>query len=76
MAFNNIPIERVHCGFASTYCISTKGEVYSWGSGANGRLGLGDFADHLRPCRISSLEAVRAIGKMTLVYCFNYRTLV
>ena len=34
---------EIHCGAAHTVAVTRNGTVYSWGSGANGRLGHGNF---------------------------------
>ncbi|CAN0471655.1 unnamed protein product, partial [Discosporangium mesarthrocarpum] len=33
---------KVACGFAYTAAVTASGELYTWGAGENGRLGLGD----------------------------------
>ena len=34
-------IIKISCGEAHSLALSSKGEVYSWGFGSNGQLGLG-----------------------------------
>ncbi|KAF0935358.1 hypothetical protein E2562_032049 [Oryza meyeriana var. granulata] len=42
---------RVH-----SVVLTSKGEVWAWGSGRNGRLGLGSSMDEPEPCLIDTLE--------------------
>lgn len=42
---------QVACGFAYTAAVTASGELYTWGAGENGRLGLGDVADRHTPSR-------------------------
>ena len=51
-ALKHIPIESISCGYAFNIAIAQSGQVYSWGVGANGRLGLGDEFNRLLPCLI------------------------
>lgn len=39
---------------------SYTGEVYAWGRGSHGRLGLGDYNDRWKPCLIRSLKSLKA----------------
>ena len=39
----------VACGGAHSACITSSGELYTWGKGRYGRLGHGDSEDQLRP---------------------------
>ena len=38
-------IKQVSCGFQHTMCITEDGELYGWGYGRSGALGLGDSSD-------------------------------
>lgn len=42
---------QVACGFAYTAAVTASGELYTWGAGENGRLGLGDVEDRHTPSR-------------------------
>lgn len=42
---------QVACGFAYTAAVTASGELYTWGAGENGRLGLGDLQDRHTPSR-------------------------
>ena len=48
--------KQVACGFAYTAAVTTSGELYTWGAGENGRLGLGDVEDRHVPCHVEALE--------------------
>ena len=37
------PVLRVACGYSHTGCIVAGGDVYTWGSAANGKCGLGEI---------------------------------
>lgn len=47
---------RVH-----SIVLSSKGEVWAWGSGRNGRLGLGSSMDESEPCLVDTLEGVEVL---------------
>jgi alpha-tubulin suppressor-like RCC1 family protein len=42
-------IIKISCGEAHSLALSSKGEVYSWGFGSNGQLGLGFCEDSFEP---------------------------
>ena len=46
---NGINIIKISCGEAHSIALSDKGEVYSWGFGSNGQLGLGFCEDCFEP---------------------------
>jgi alpha-tubulin suppressor-like RCC1 family protein len=48
-------IADISCGLGHALFLTTRGEVYSSGSGGNGRLGLGDTSDRKQPCLITSI---------------------
>lgn len=50
-------ITHVVCGGAHTMAMHDNGTVFSWGKGANGRLGHGHEEDALIPTLVKSLEA-------------------
>jgi alpha-tubulin suppressor-like RCC1 family protein len=49
---------RVACGAWHTIALSEQGVVYSWGLGANGRLGHDDALNRVVPTRIDALRDV------------------
>jgi alpha-tubulin suppressor-like RCC1 family protein len=42
----------VGCGWDHCLAVTQKGELYAWGSGANGKLGCGDEKARETPCRV------------------------
>jgi len=49
-------IVKVSCGEAHSLALSSKGDVYSWGFGSNGQLGLGFCEDNFKPGLASQLS--------------------
>ena len=49
------------CGEKHSMCLSSGGDVYTWGDGSLGQLGLGDFRKQHTPHRVMELS-----GKMIL----------
>ncbi|WVZ77466.1 hypothetical protein U9M48_025328 [Paspalum notatum var. saurae] len=47
---------RVH-----SVVLTAKGEVWTWGSGRNGRLGLGSSIDEAEPCLVDTVEGVEIL---------------
>lgn len=43
-------------GRAHTIALTSKGEVWVWGCGKNGRLGLGSSLDEIEPCLLECLQ--------------------
>ncbi|PSS26592.1 Ultraviolet-B receptor like [Actinidia chinensis var. chinensis] len=64
-AFQGICVKMVAAGAEHTAAITEDGELYGWGWGRYGNLGLGDRKDRLVPEKVSSIEA----EKMVLVAC-------
>lgn len=48
--------EEVACGAYHVMVLTSKNEVYTWGKGANGRLGLGDVEDRKSPTLVEALK--------------------
>lgn len=60
-ALSDTPVGRVACGWRHTVAVTAAGrEVYSWGRGVNGQLGLGGEADEDSPRRLTALCGVAA----------------
>ncbi|XP_020088433.1 uncharacterized protein LOC109710332 isoform X2 [Ananas comosus] len=57
-------VAEVACGSYHVAVLTTTGEVYTWGKGANGRLGHGDIEDRKTPMLVETLKdrAVRHIA--------------
>lgn len=47
-------IVNIAAGGAHSACITSNGELYTWGKGRYGRLGHGDSEDQARPKLVSS----------------------
>ena len=52
------PSPKVACGFAYTAAVTASGELYTWGAGENGRLGLGDVEDRHTPSRYKQYHII------------------
>ncbi|KAH9316924.1 hypothetical protein KI387_018693, partial [Taxus chinensis] len=49
-------VEEISCGAYHVAALTSKNEVYTWGKGANGRLGLGDVEDRKTPTLVEALK--------------------
>lgn len=49
-------VSRLACGWRHTLCVTSAGEVYSWGRGVNGQLGQGEEADLYGPTLVQALS--------------------
>ncbi|KAE9014414.1 hypothetical protein PF005_g8867 [Phytophthora fragariae] len=45
-------VRDLACGLGHTLALMESGELYAWGNGSNGRLGLGDTNDRSSPTRV------------------------
>lgn len=52
LALEGIPVQSVACGKMHTMCLTKSGEVYAWGEGQYGRLGLSSNSTRLTPMKI------------------------
>ncbi|XP_010930686.3 ultraviolet-B receptor UVR8 isoform X4 [Elaeis guineensis] len=64
-AFQGIAVKMVAAGAEHTAAVTEDGELYGWGWGRYGNLGLGDRNDRLVPEKVSAIEE----QKMVLVAC-------
>ncbi|XXG87075.1 hypothetical protein AAC387_Pa11g1857 [Persea americana] len=62
-AFEGVSVKMVAAGAEHTAAITEDGDLYGWGWGRYGNLGLGDRSDRLVP------EKVSAVDKMVSVAC-------
>ncbi|XP_058089878.1 ultraviolet-B receptor UVR8 isoform X2 [Magnolia sinica] len=62
-AFQGIAVKMIAAGAEHTAAVTEDGDLYGWGWGRYGNLGLGDRNDRLLPGKVSAVE------KMTLVAC-------
>lgn len=49
-------VEEISCGSNHVAALTSRSEVYTWGMGANGRLGHGDLKDRKKPCLVEALK--------------------
>ncbi|XAR62460.1 hypothetical protein NMG60_11017217 [Bertholletia excelsa] len=49
-------VEEIDCGAYHVAVLTSKNEVYTWGKGANGRLGHGDTEDRKTPTLVEALK--------------------
>ncbi|KAF7016585.1 hypothetical protein CFC21_030166 [Triticum aestivum] len=64
-AFEGISVNMIAAGAEHTAAVTEDGEIYGWGWGRYGNLGLGDRNDRFVPEKVSSVEG----EKMVLVAC-------
>ena len=57
-----LDIVKISCGKMHSMCLSSKKKIFSWGTGLNGRLGLGTNEDVLSPTEIQMLSNLRVIA--------------
>lgn len=57
-------VRDVSCGLGHTLALMDSGELYAWGNGSNGRLGLGDTLDRSNPTLVppASILCARISG--------------
>jgi alpha-tubulin suppressor-like RCC1 family protein len=53
--------QQVCCGSEHSFCLSTEGEVFSWGLNFKGQLGLGDFENRYEPTIVEMLTPVDSV---------------
>ena len=49
-------IVQVACGFHHTLCLTSEGELYVWGGGKEGALGLGNWDNQASPSKVKSIN--------------------
>ncbi|KAJ0973190.1 hypothetical protein J5N97_021149 [Dioscorea zingiberensis] len=64
-SFQGIPVKMIAAGAEHTAAVTEDGELYGWGWGRYGNLGLGDRNDRLIPEKVSSVGG----QNMVLVAC-------
>ncbi|KMT19500.1 hypothetical protein BVRB_1g011230 [Beta vulgaris subsp. vulgaris] len=52
----NETVEEIACGAYHVAVLTSRNEVYTWGKGANGRLGHGDIEDRKTPTLVEALK--------------------
>lgn len=53
---NGETVEEIACGAYHVAALTSRNEVYTWGKGANGRLGHGDIEDRKTPTLVEALK--------------------
>ena len=63
----------VACGLAHSLALSDRGEVWAWGNGGNGRLGLGDMQDCPKPTLVKTLaqESMNTVTRRVAAGAFH-----
>eukprot|EP01018_Ginkgo_biloba_P030694 Gb_31523 [translate_table: standard] len=69
-------VEEISSGLYHVAVLTSKGEVYTWGKGTNGRLGHGDVEDRSTPTLVEALKdkqvkSVSCGGSFTAVICLH-----
>jgi len=64
LGLEKLKIVTVVCGGAHTMALHDNGIIYSWGCGANGRLGHGDEEDIYEP---KMVEQIKDLGRMIMI---------
>lgn len=57
LPFPKSRVADISCGLGHSLFLTDTGSVFSWGNGANGRLGLGDIADHTEACWVAGVSS-------------------
>ncbi len=56
-SFSSLKIVQIACGESHTMALGTDGEIFAWGAGDGGRLGLGDVRSRSAPQHIAFFRA-------------------
>uniref|UniRef100_A0A803KSY4 Uncharacterized protein n=1 Tax=Chenopodium quinoa TaxID=63459 RepID=A0A803KSY4_CHEQI len=69
-------VEEISCGAHHVAVLTSRSEVYTWGKGANGRLGHGDVEDRKFPTMVEALrerlvKSVACGSNLTAVICIH-----
>ena len=60
MALAHKTVEQIACGHSHSACITSNQQLYVWGVGLNGKLGLGmDSQNELTPTLVQDLSAIK-----------------
>ncbi|KAA8547038.1 hypothetical protein F0562_003467 [Nyssa sinensis] len=66
-SFQGVSIKMVAAGAEHTVAVTEDGELYGWGWGRYGNLGLGDRNDRLIPQRVSKVDVCQPSGIVSFV---------
>ena len=70
-ALLHVDVAYIACGDHHVAIVGTKGEVYTWGNGTSGKLGLGTEESHALPQQVTFSESVN----VREVFCGNTGTM-
>ncbi|CAK9815309.1 RCC1 and BTB domain-containing protein 1 [Anthophora plagiata] len=59
LTLSGTKVISISCGHAFNLAVTDNGNVYSWGSNKYGTLGIGNYEDKPRPCKVKNLNGVR-----------------
>lgn len=62
LCIQGVSVKMVAAGAEHTAAVTEDGELYGWGWGRYGNLGLGDRNDRLVPEKVSALEVCQKMG--------------
>ena len=68
-------VKKVQCGSSFTLALSTDGDMYSWGFGKSGSLGLGEASQSYIPRKIQMLQSTEPCKNMTDISCGSSHSL-
>ena len=70
LAISDYYVTQVSCGSTHTLCLTNCKQIYTWGSGLHGRLGvnLGNSSDHMIPTRVGTLKEELRVKLYTEVH--------
>ncbi|WAR02234.1 NEK9-like protein [Mya arenaria] len=57
-SITSVDVIAVACGPSHVVVVGSEGEIFSWGNGAAGRLGLGTEDNHCQPMKVTVTESV------------------
>lgn len=60
-SLSGVSVIDIACGSAHSACITSSGNLFTWGKGRYGRLGHGDSEDQLKPKMVEALIGYRVI---------------
>lgn len=68
---SNLKVASLACGTSHCVAALTSGEVYTFGCGTEGRLGLGDDGPRYAPCKIEAFGSIKISLMILINYHFN-----
>ncbi|CAN6239576.1 unnamed protein product [Urochloa humidicola] len=69
-------VKDISCGTSHVAVLTMNGKVFTWGKGAEGQLGLGDYVDRMSPTLVEALEdkqvdSITCCSNFTVVICVH-----